>query len=427
MANIYLRSTDGSDGDNGSTWDLAKATLVGAAAIDAEGDTVYVSQSHSEVTAGLVNAVFAGTLTGTTTRIICANDGAEPPTTPTTGGEFRTSGNNSILISGTTYFRGLKFKTGEGASSTASITFNGKVVLDECDLELVSTGVGSAINLNSGAILSNCWVKFGAAQSVSGNDGFRWSGGGIRSGGTSPTTLVGSLAGGRILEGLDLSNGSSSMNIFSSSGTGFGIIRNCKLPASWSGSLVVNFTEGARLRASMYNCDSGDTNYKVLIQDGAGTIRDETTVVRSGGASDGTTPISWKMASNAAADYFDPLYSDEIILWNDVTGASKTVTVEILRDSATNLKDDEVWLEVQYLGTSGNPMSLFANDKCALLDTPADQASSSVTWTTTGLSNPNKQKVAVTFTPQEKGFFIARVALAKASSTIYVCPKLAVT
>ena len=33
----------------------------------------------------------------------------------------------------------------------------------------------------------------------------------------------------------------------------------------------------------------------------------------------------------------------------------------------------------------------------------ANQADSSETWTTTGLSAPVKQKIAVTFTPQEKG------------------------
>jgi hypothetical protein len=33
----------------------------------------------------------------------------------------------------------------------------------------------------------------------------------------------------------------------------------------------------------------------------------------------------------------------------------------------------------------------------------------------------------VTFTPQEKGAIIAKVILAKASTTVYVCPELDVT
>lgn len=37
MADLYVRSTDGSDTDNGTTWALAKAGLSGAAGIDAVG------------------------------------------------------------------------------------------------------------------------------------------------------------------------------------------------------------------------------------------------------------------------------------------------------------------------------------------------------------------------------------------------------
>jgi hypothetical protein len=47
-----------------------------------------------------------------------------------------------------------------------------------------------------------------------------------------------------------------------------------------------------------------------------------------------------------------------------------------------------------------------------------------VDWTTTGLSSPVKQKMESTFTPQEKGTYIARVCLGRASTTLYVCPKI---
>jgi len=116
-----------------------------------------------------------------------------------------------------------------------------------------------------------------------------------------------------------------------------------------------------------------------------------------------------------------------MVVWNDAVGSSQTVTCEILHDSVTNLQDDEVWLETEYLGTSGFPLSLFANDRMAdILATPADQAASSETWTTTGLTNPNKQKLVTTQTPQEKGWYRCRVVVAKPSYTLYACPKLAV-
>ena len=175
----------------------------------------------------------------------------------------------------------------------------------------------------------------------------------------------------------------------------------------------------------MWNCDSGDTNYRLWIEDYAGSIKSETTLVKTGGASDGDTPLSWKMATTANAEYPLVLLRSPEIFSERITstGSAKTITVDILHDSATALKDDEIWLEVQYLGTSGFPLGSFANDsKADVLAAGANQASSSATWTTTGMGNPNKQKLEVTFTPQEKGVAIVTVCMAKASYTVYVDP-----
>lgn len=151
----------------------------------------------------------------------------------------------------------------------------------------------------------------------------------------------------------------------------------------------------------------------------------ETTLVRTGGSSDGTTALSWKVVSDTTATFNRPFITPEIVQWNETTGSSVTATVEILRDSATNLTDAEVWLEVMYLGTSGYPLGTWISDcKADFLASEADQTTSSETWTTTGMSNPNEQKLSVSFTPQEKGFVHARVCVAKASATLYVCPKV---
>lgn len=102
-----------------------------------------------------------------------------------------------------------------------------------------------------------------------------------------------------------------------------------------------------------------------------------------------------------------------------------TATIEVITDNVT-LTDGECWLEIQYLGTSGVPLGSFLSDaKADVLATAANQTTSSETWTTTGLTTPVKQYLRVTFTPQEKGFVHAVVKLAKASTTVYVCPKLA--
>src|SRR3972149_1584016 len=75
----YVRSTDGSDADTGLTWALAKATLVGALAVAAAGERIWVSQAHAETQASAMTLTSAGT-ESSPVEILCGNDAAEPPT-----------------------------------------------------------------------------------------------------------------------------------------------------------------------------------------------------------------------------------------------------------------------------------------------------------------------------------------------------------
>ena len=180
------------------------------------------------------------------------------------------------------------------------------------------------------------------------------------------------------------------------------------------------------------NCDSADTNYRMEHYKYEGSIVVASGTYKTGGASDGTTPISHKMVSLAGASFAFPLAGVPITAWNETVGSAITVTVDILHDSLTNLQDDEVWLEVEYLGTSGFPLALSADDRCTLLaafglsGSPADQTTSAASWTE-ALANDNEQKLSVTFTPREKGLIRATVMLGKPSYTVYVDPLLVIT
>lgn len=446
MANLYVRSTDGSDADNGSTWALAKATLAGAAAIDAAGDVIYVSQAHAESTASAVNMTFAGTV-ASPVKVIAGSDAAEPPTSVSTAPTITTTTSGSITLTlatnGILKVYGLQFICGSGQSANLSLNTNGgtgsRTILRDCALRLSTTGAGAFIAAgsanNGGSVWANTTVRFSSTgQSLQAN-GFAtylfWVGGEIESGSSAITTLFNSLGGGNkiVVSGVDLSRGASSMNISSATAAGVDLtIRNCKLPASWTGSLH-NGTPGNGSVFRLHNCDSGDTNYRFIEQTTYGSTRNENTIVRTGGATDGTTALSWKMVTTADAEYPEStLDSPELpARWNSTVGSSITVTVEIITDNVT-LTDGECWLEVQYLGTAGFPESLFANDaKASYLATAANQTTSTETWTTTGLTTPVKQKLSVTITPQEVGYIQGVVRLAKASTTVYVDPLFVVT
>jgi hypothetical protein len=276
--------------------------------------------------------------------------------------------------------------------------------------------------------------KFGnAGNGISPNTDFEISGGSIISGSTTITNLFNNGATNRpvkgVITGLDLTNLAATTNLViganSLLGTGALFFRGCTLPAAWSGSLVSTAITVGGMRVEMHDCDNANTNYRLWIEDAGGSIKHETTIVETGGASDGTTPLAWKMTSNATNAYPSSYQqSQEMTLWNDTSGSSKTLTVDIVHDSLTNLKDNEVWVRVFYPSSSAAPLYTKITDAVASVTaTAADQDASTATWTTTGLTNPNKQKLVVTFTPQQKGVIIALVILAKASKTIYVNPK----
>jgi hypothetical protein len=199
--------------------------------------------------------------------------------------------------------------------------------------------------------------------------------------------------------------------------------RNCKLNAS------VGITTGAVVgqggtEVYLLNCDSGSVN---LHNEGyvyQGSWLQETTKVKSGGATDGTTNFSLKLVSlSPGPSFHSPLRSPPIRMYNDATGSSVTLSIDILHDNVTLLKDNEVWVEVEYLTDSGDPLGSIVTSRTADdLTTPANQGTSSASWTTTGMTNPNMQKLSVAFTPQMKGWVRARVALAKPGYTIYVDP-----
>ena len=434
MATYYVKS--GATGSaNGSSWTDAFTTLAAAAAVDVAGDTIYVSHLHSE--SGVTTFAGAGTSTASV-KIICADDSATPPTGIASTAQITASTAYTVL--GSAYLHGLNFQ------STAVIELNagvsGTQFYSNCSFYTTSTGSSGSIQSASTAnntyrtVLKDCTFRFSNANNL-----FKVFGETVINGGSAdpstatPTALFGfptdRSSGTLVCNGFDFSNFASTVNLCKGSGTAASqkmIFRNCRLPAGWSGLLVSSGLSSLGQRFEMYNCDSGDTNYRLWVEDYAGSTKSETTITRSGGASDGVTPLSWRMAASARAVYPDgSLESPEIVVWNDTVGTAKTVTVEVLTDGVT-LKDDECWLEVQYLGTAGYPLGLFASDaKADVLATAADQATSTETWTTTGLTTPVKQKLSVTFTPQEKGFVHAKVMLAKPSTTVYVCPKASVT
>lgn len=443
MSNYYVRSAAAGAAD-GTTWADAYTTLAAAISGKTNADTIWVANDHAETQATAMTLTLP---TAPGMKILCVNTNVtEPPTGLATTATVTTTSASNIDLIGFAYFYGIIFSAGSGASS-ASITLGASavaagLVFDSCKFSLAATSAGNRIHIgvtnSTGADdmlvdLINPVFLFSATGHtiLLKNSIIRISGMTIDGSGSTPTTLFTNNSGAPttvLVEASDLS-GEVFTNLVSVAGLTQGDItfRNCKMPAFTSVVTGTNPGPGGTI-VRMHNCDSADTNYRFAEHSYLGSVVNEQTLVRTGGASDGTTAMSFEMVSSSGTLLFHPLVSPEIVQWNDTTGSAKTVTVEILHDSATALTDAEIWIEVIYLGTSGFPQGTIISDRATdVFATPANQTSSSETWTTTGMANPNKQKLAVTFTPQEKGYFVAQVHLAKGSYTVYVDPLLTVS
>lgn len=457
MAIIYLRSTNGTaNADDGSTWALAKTGIVGAIQGTglAAGSNVYTSSAHAE-SSGSVSCTMTGTVAAPL-KIISANDSAEPPTAYAAGASVTSTSGDISFTSGSYHMRGFTLTAGTGGNTNQNIVLmssgNHHVSLEDCSLILNTTNTnphlyatGTGTTNQAAAFWKNVGVKFGAtSQTIKVRDHLEWIGGSFLSGSSTNSSAVFNLLSGAApvkisVTGVDFSNLSSTVNLVASaSNVGTAVFRDCKMPSGWSGGLMNSAPSLPGFRAVAHNLDAGATNYKLWIEDYAGAIRDETTLVRTGGASDGVTGLAWKMTTNANAGEFGtklvsgeiarryPVAISEVAGWS--AGASKTVTCEILHDSATALTDADIWLEAEYLGSSSSPLaSIASNHRASLLATATNHASSSETWTTTGMTNPNKQKLVLTITPQQKGTLVLRVCLAKAGKTVYIDPKITIS
>lgn len=402
----------------------------------AAGDTIYLGHDHAETYAGSNTFSSQGTAISPQ-RVICVSTaGSVPPVSAdlATTASITFTGAVSMSINGTFYCYGVKFVVGSGSSAGTLNIVNAASstqVYENCAFSLPSTASGNIVHFGNGpdrqAILINTTLEFGATGNGIGQCGnLVWKNTpNALVGATFPTTLfAGTNPTLAQLDGVDLSALGSGKTIFGVTvGCGRNFIKNCKLGSSVTISGTQPIGNGP---IDLLISDSADTHNRQERYSAQGTLSTETTIVRTSGASDGDTSIAWKVITTTSAKWGHPFECFEMGIWNTAVGSSKTATVEIVNDGTT-LQDDDIWMDVEYLGTSGSPLASKASTRSAdVLNAGTNLTTSGATWTTTGLSSPVKQYMQATFTPQEIGMIRIKVYVAKASKTIYIDPKITI-
>src|ERR1035437_1605849 len=406
------------------------------------GNSFFVANEHAETqTTALALSAPAGGSGLPATSIYCAAKTPIPPTAVTTGATIAactTSGNFSVGGSNDyTYWYGVGFLAGSGAVNSSLFLPNNSTCyqyFDNCGFTL-NTTYASAINLggNTGVelVFNNCTWTFGnsASQSfsaVSGTAIVTIIGGSVAVGANVPNPMIVSSSPNLFFKGVDLSAFGSGRTLVGSgyaAGTGVVTFQDCKLGASVT--VAAPSYVASNQKVYLIRSDSSGTNYRHEKYTSGGRQVVETTIIRTGGASDGTTGISWKTVTTAYSLWAAPIVCMPISIWNTSTSAITTLTIYGTTTGGGVPNDDQIWIDVEYLGSGSFPQgSVITSTKVSNLAGSAavNNSSDGSTWGGGGAGNGFKI-VCPSFTPGMAGPINITVKVAKASSTYYIDPK----
>jgi hypothetical protein len=438
---------------NFPAWGAPQARLANtyASTWGAAGHKFFVADNHAETQAAAITLTSPATAAGGPTYAICVDHTAALPPVEAnynTGATITATSAATVAFTfstannGISYVQGIKFTADATSSNAISFGQSGVYhILKNCAFALSSSNPAAAIGLGPAAssvpnqvLWDNCTVQFAATgqnikpQTVA----FEWRNTpSAIQGATIPTVLFGiqgnGLASYVVCRGLDLSAFTGQLQASTTATPVPIVFEDCKFNAS-----TVRYVPSAACGYSAaplitVRCDSGATNYKSTRDEYSGTQTTETSITRVGGATDGTTATSDKSVTNANATFLAPYRMLPLAIWSEVTGADVTVTVYGTINSPSLPTDGELWMDVQYLGSSGSPVASFkSTSKSHPLATAANVSSDGSTWNGGGSgAGWSPFKLVATLTspqPAMKGFVYINVRAAKPSATYYIDP-----
>lgn len=436
MADRYVWSGATGTG-TGADWTNAHTSITTAITAGAAGDRYFIAHDHAETLTATIT--WKGTITAPDSLICVDRAGSNSYADLRTTATISFNVTAAVTFGGVLgYCYGVVWNIGTSTTANFGISFgssNGARKAERCTFNFGSTGTGSKTIGGTGLVLVNCNVSYAANASsilsaqgtpqIINEPGFPFLTGTVSRVGAGGMIMANLNASSTELRGLDLSGIGG--RIWQSGSYGIHRAVNCKLSTTtlsslhWGCDTHVIYFEVA-------NCSVAGAMVPDTRMGRGGTLTVETVVVRTDGASDGTTPVSWKIVPTTDNRAEVPFETFEGVIWNETVGSPKTLTVHVINGDGVTLTDEDIYVDVEYLSDANVPASSRSADAVATLSSPVAQADDSATaWTTTGLTTPVKQKLEVTFTPQMKGLIRWRVKYAKTSTTVYVCPKADLT
>lgn len=336
--------------------------------------TLYVADNHAETQASamIITSVLS-------TKILCVDRTVVPPTASDlkTTATVTVSSNNNLGFNGEFYAYGFTFSSAGTATAMtfavnnigdqAFILENCTVALTSATTGLISLGAGRTLN-HVGIVWINCKASFATVSQylLMNTSRFLWlNTAGAIVGAAAPTILFDTPQGGTAeIRGVDLSALTSGKTLVGVGNATAGVdllFTGCKLGSAVA-MLAAGATSFGMARVRLANCDSGATNYRQEFHCFEGALTQETTIVRTGGASNGATALSWKLVTRSTARWQTPLTSFPIGIWDTVTATNREVALYGVWNAAALPNDEDVWIDVEYPGDASFPQASFKND-----------------------------------------------------------------
>lgn len=436
----YVRSSDGNDVDDGLSWANAKATFGAAVALAAAGETIYVDDDHQEILAVDTTYTFAGTEGNPVKVVVVVTDTTTAVANYNFAIQWIEGVTNTVSISliGEIYFWGMYFKPGSG--NNFGVSASKTVIFEKCKINYC---IGSTMvyrtSANDAVIFIETDIEFnntGGRFGLYNQSNFIWRRGTL-TGDQNCLVQIGYGGGSIEIIGVDLSSmiGGELMQIDEADENVYTKIKGVKLNATPPTFITAGISPERCASMLMDIADNGNTVYKFRREYQYGYAQDETSKVITGKALyDGTNEFAVKMVSRVAptCSFFDPWRYHLTTLRETGFAANRTYTIHFAQDHADSqpdaLNNDEIWIEVVYPDDSTAQFNI-ANDKIATpTTTPAAQTTSTETWE--GLAATTRlQEIAATIASADgkNGPVEIWVCMAKADTTIYVCPEVYVS
>ena len=436
---------DGGDGSDGSTWAKAYTSLsaLDDAVAIAAGDIIYTGHDHVCQYPHSAHRTITGPSAALPCYIISATQGSNPPAyqASVTNQIDTTEGVYNLTFDGSFAFHGVKMESGGAIRPLSTLTEIG--YFKDCTFKyaansyMFSTEMAEMYNCtidltNDGTTDRATRVLQLSACSSQKYFGLSFVNAGYRTASIVMPSAVSGDRGSVLFSGCDFSgftNASCGLIDISQNSLDNITFNNCMFPESMV--LFVGTIPKYLARVVVTNCYSANSPTQLAVAERSGYLYSSTSIYRTGGGTIETIAVGWNITTTAYIDERHPFKSEYIYGLVASTG-SKTFDVYITNDTA-DFTNAEVWLEVEYLGTSSEAIfSLADNHRATILTAAADQTDDTTsTWNGAGPSFTYKQKLSVTATVNVAGLYRARVCVAKASiassSYFYIDPKVTVS